>query len=163
MMKRLPSSFHLLMIGYIPNRYRIMIKLNPILKKKVSVVDRVNQNELQKILLLSDVLVNIGNNVNNQLPSKLIEYFNYAKPVLNIYCRPDCCTLSYTTRYPLSINVFTGNEIHISVQHFVREFEHCRNKTISTEQILKCFKQNTPEFVARQFIYTIEVAHGTIE
>lgn len=53
----------------------------------------------------ADVLINIGNNVRVHLPSKIIEYINLCKPIINIYKYPSCPTLDFTQQYPLSLNL----------------------------------------------------------
>lgn len=47
----------------------------------------------------ADVLINIGNKVDNQLPSKIFEYFSTGKPVIHIQKIPDCPCIPYMERY----------------------------------------------------------------
>lgn len=50
----------------------------------------------------SDVLINIGNSYDNQVPSKIFDYFAFGKPVLNVEKIKDCPAAEYFDRYPLS-------------------------------------------------------------
>jgi len=47
----------------------------------------------------ADVLVNIGNTVENQLPSKIFEYFSTGKPVIHIQKIQNCPCVPYMERY----------------------------------------------------------------
>lgn len=56
--------------------------------------------EVGAVLQAADVLVNLGNAMRNQVPSKLWEYIATGKPILAICMRPDCNTIPYLSRYP---------------------------------------------------------------
>ena len=56
----------------------------------------------------ADVLINIGNTFDNQVPSKIFDYFAFGKPVLNIEKIKDCPAKEYFDRYPLT---YTANEL----------------------------------------------------
>lgn len=55
----------------------------------------------------ADVLINIGNTFNNQVPSKIFDYFAFGKPILNIERIADCPSKEYFERYPFQ---FTAKE-----------------------------------------------------
>lgn len=99
----------------------------------------------------TDVLINIGNSVDNQMPSKIFEYISTGKPIINIYKSPECPTLKYLTKYPLALNI--GEEAlkdHLpekaaEVCAFCRE---SRGKSVPAEEITKTFAANTFEAFA---------------
>lgn len=62
------------------------------------------------LLLRADVLVNMGNTVQNQMPSKVVEYISTGKPILNISASETCNTLVVLKRYPLCFQCFSGPE-----------------------------------------------------
>jgi hypothetical protein len=72
------------------------------------------------ILNSSDILVNLGNTVTNQIPSKLFEYIGTGKPIINIYKRDSCPSLKYLKEYKLHIDIFEDYE----------NIEDCKNKFI---------------------------------
>ena len=51
----------------------------------------------------ADVLLNLGNAVDNQLPSKLFDYFAAGKPVLHLCVIENDPALPYLARYPLAL------------------------------------------------------------
>lgn len=58
------------------------------------------------LLLRADILVNLGNTVHNQMPSKLVEYIATGKPILNISVDETCNTLPLLEKYPLGFQWF---------------------------------------------------------
>lgn len=53
----------------------------------------------------ADVLINIGNTFNNQVPSKIFDYFAFGKPILNVQKITDCPAREYFDRYPLTFTL----------------------------------------------------------
>ncbi len=101
----------------------------------------------------ADVLLNLGNGVANQLPSKIFEYFGSGKPVLNLARIPDDPALAYFERYPLACTVLesegTGPEICERVRRFLHD---APGKSLPFEQVEALFPQNTPEAVAKALL-----------
>jgi hypothetical protein len=103
--------------------------------------------DLAKNYAETDVLINIGNSVDNQMPSKIFEYISTGKPIINIYKSPECPTLKYLTRYPLALNLSETDLQNkaAEVQTFIKT-----NKTnrVPAEEIQKTFEANTFESFA---------------
>ena len=57
--------------------------------------------------------VNMGNTVNNQMPSKVVEYISTGKPILNLSVNEKCSTLGLMKRYVNGFQVFELSLIHI--------------------------------------------------
>ncbi len=53
----------------------------------------------------SDVLINIGNTYDNQVPSKIFDYFAFGKPILNVEKIADCPAREYFERYSLEFTL----------------------------------------------------------
>ena len=66
--------------------------------------------ETKEILNESDILINIGNNVTNQIPSKIFEYISTGKPIINFHKSMQCPTLRYMEKYPCALNVLECEE-----------------------------------------------------
>ena len=96
----------------------------------------------------ADVLVNIGNAADNQMPSKIFEYISTGKPIINIYKLPECPTLKYLAKYPLALCI-SEEEIREDLPGCaarVRAF--ClsnRGKRVSAEEIGRLYAENTYE------------------
>lgn len=113
---------------------------------------RVNKDVVKAWIDKADVLINIGNRIENQLPSKIFEYFSTGKPILNFYQLRRCPTLKYTNQYPACMNisevqVFT-KEYLIAVHDFcVKNMRHI----LSYETIEKIFRDFTCREVGKKF------------
>ena len=102
--------------------------------------------DLRRTYAETDVLINIGNSVDNQIPSKIFEYIGTGKPIINLYKTPECPTLPYLTRYPLALNLFEGDipkDLPGKAKQ-VRTFcLETRGKRVSAEEIRETFAENT--------------------
>ena len=99
----------------------------------------------------TDVLVNIGNAVDNQMPSKIFEYISTGKPVVNIYKSPECPALKYLERYPLALNLFEEDVTKRPEENAEKVRTFClahRGERVSQEEILQLFAANTFEAFA---------------
>lgn len=101
----------------------------------------------------ADILINIGNSVPVHMPSKTLEYINTGKPMVNFYKFIDCPTKYYTDRYPLSLNLFEGDEDIDGAADRFRDF--ClenRGKTVRRGFIDCEFADCTPKYIAQQIL-----------
>ena len=110
-------------------------------------------NMMQK----ADILINIGNNVTNQVPSKLFDYFSTGKPIINFCKSKNCPTIPYIDKYGLGINIIEGEDSierqALKVMQFIMDNY---KKRIEFDEIKKKFQENTPEYVSRMFIHLLE-------
>lgn len=110
-----------------------------------------------ELLARADVLVNLGNGVANQVPSKIFEYFGSGKPVLNLAKRADDPSLAYFERYPLACTVLEGEGCGPEVCARVRRFlQTCPKQALPFEQVAQLFPQNTPAAVAKALLQGLE-------
>ena len=107
----------------------------------------------------AEVLVNIGNSVDNQMPSKIFEYISTGKPIINIFKSADCPTLKYLGRYPLVLNIHEA-EIRKDpagcvsrVQAFCREH---RGERVPAEETKRLYAANTFEAFTESICRAIE-------
>ena len=117
----------------------------------IQYLGKLSGDDLAKAYAETDVLINIGNSVDNQMPSKIFEYISTGKPIINIYKSPECPTLKYLTRYPLALNLPEEDlkadlpNKAAEVQTFIKA-----NKTnrVPAAEIQKTFEANTFESFA---------------
>ena len=114
-------------------------------------VDELSGEALAAEYAAAEVLVNLGNTVDNQMPSKIFEYISTGKPILNIHPSPACPTLTYIEKYPLGLNVAEAEILADvagcagKVRAFCRE---TRGKRVSAETVLRLYAENTYEAFA---------------
>lgn len=98
----------------------------------------------------ADILINIGNCVPVHMPSKILEYINTGKPMVNFFKFAGCPTTYYTDRYPLCLNLFEGDEdIEAAAQKFVDFCLEKKGKTVNRELIEREFTDCTPQYIAQ--------------
>ena len=93
-------------------------------------LDPVDNDEAESILMSADILVNIGNSVSNQIPSKLFDYISTGKPILNIYKNKNCPSLEILSKYPDVLNVYEENALEESgaVEQFLKSKHFVNNE-----------------------------------
>ncbi len=111
----------------------------------------VSHDKAHQILAQADVLINIGNSVANQLPSKVIEYMGYCKPILNVYKIKNCPSLKYYNRYPLAYNLKEGDFTDKTIAEVNEFIINTKGKHLPYNMIEKTFRETTPTYVAAQF------------
>ena len=111
------------------------------------------REELEK----ADILLNLGNASDTQLPSKIFEYFSTCKPVLTLAKSPTDPSLPYLEQYPLSLTIQESEGLEPSVLEKVRDFlVQNSNTRCDKEQVSRLFEANTPRAVARAFLEGLE-------
>ena len=105
---------------------------------------------VRNLQMNADFLLNIGNIVVNQLPSKILEYISTGKPIINIAKSKDCPTLPLLERY-MSINLFEKDKIEESMKR-LKEFIVKKSEKINFVDVEKQYKMYTPAYVTEQFL-----------
>ena len=107
----------------------------------------------------AEVLVNIGNAVDNQMPSKIFEYISTGKPIINIFKSTDCPTLKYLGRYPLVLNIHE-EEIRKDPEDCVSRVQaFCRGhrgERVPAEETKRLYAENTFEAFTESICRAIE-------
>lgn len=145
------GNFQLHLYG--PSPSSVSSKYKDIFKEKLYLHGRVSKKQVKSALSEANVLINIGNSVNNQLPSKVLEYIGMGKPIINFYSIPDDTSNQYLEHYPLALLLEQNNEITNEDVNKVIEFiEDSKNKQISNELISKLYKEDTIDAVKRKIV-----------
>lgn len=119
---------------------------------------KVTAEAAQKIMNSADILVNIGNLMNNQLPSKILDYISLGKPIVNVCKNRDCPTLPYMEKYPLSLNLFEEYELlELQKEQLTQFLADSKRKRIEFSEVEKLFENATPKYCA-DFIYNLLVS-----
>lgn len=109
----------------------------------------------------ADILVNIGNAVYNQMPSKIFEYISTGKPIVNIYRSPECPTLRYLEKYPLALNIPETDVETNPAESAERVRSFCLEKKgqrVSAEEIARLYRGNTYETLAEKLLEAVSEA-----
>ncbi len=106
---KLPENYILHLYG--GGSEKTVSKYKEILGDRLVLHGWVSSSESIKAQKEAHVLINLNNNIKNMLPSKLIEYINTGKPILNICQIPNCPSLPYMDRYPMALSVAPSQNI----------------------------------------------------
>lgn len=150
--ERLPS-FSLYFVGPIYGDLSNTInKYKKILGGKVKFIDKVTSVEADHLLLQADFLVNIGNTIHNQMPSKLFDYISTGKPMLNFFKLEHCPTLKYTMVYPNCLNIAEYHQVTEDLLDRTIDFcDNASRKVLSIKQVMELFPEYTVEAVSEEF------------
>ena len=102
----------------------------------------------------ADVLLNISNSIDNQVPSKIFDYFAMGKPVLNLQQIENCPAAEYFARYPLQ---YTLNGWQTNDSEKLAEFLYSvKGKNVEFETVKQLYKTATVEYVAESMLECFE-------
>ena len=105
---------------------------------------RVSSEEVEIAHSNANILVNLSNISENQVPGKVMEYFSFGKPVLNFkFIENDPGNEDYEA-YPLIKNVELYRDVN--KQEIIDFINDYKDKQISFAEIAEKFKDSTPEF-----------------
>lgn len=93
----------------------------------------------------ADFLLNISNTLDNQVPSKIFDYFSLGKPVLNVQKIDNCPSREYFDRYPLAFTLCDRNPDADKMKEFLLS---AKGKTISFDTVSELFHDATLEYAA---------------
>lgn len=101
-----------------------------------------------------DILINIGNNCINQLPSKMLEMLSTGRPILNFYYYKDS-QYEMIEKYPLGINIKIEDNYKSAVedvQHFCNEM---KGKQLTFDEVQQLYPENNIQrqlYIMKQLI-----------
>jgi len=108
-------------------------------------------------LMQADVLVHVGNTVDNVMPSKILDYISTGKPILNICKSRNCPTIPLMAKYPMALTLFEDEGLtDAKVEQIIQFVEHYHGQTIPFDTIEQTYEEFTPKYVGRIFYQTIQ-------
>lgn len=110
---------------------------------------------LEEALAKADVLVSIGNRISRSVPSKLITYLSYGRPVIHLASQREDVCIGYLERYPLGLVLYEMDSVDENVKKLSRFVEEVRGKTVQFDTISETLILNTPEYSAELILKII--------
>ena len=109
---------------------------------------RVNRNELDEVLNRNVFLVNIGNSVDNQLPSKIVDYVSTGNPIINFISIENDTSMKFLKNYPNKFN-FSKFSIIEELELFIIKFN---GKRIPSDKIEHLYFDETVQAIASKIV-----------
>ncbi len=105
---------------------------------------RLNREDVEHVLLNSDVLVSFGNNIPGIVPSKIFELMGYKKPILHVVKDEYDCSINYMKEYP-NVCVLYENSGFENLKKEVLSFLNQKSFFVTDEYLNNTFYRATPE------------------
>lgn len=100
----------------------------------------------------ADILVNLGNTMHNQMPSKTLTYLAAGKPILNVSAREDCNTLPLIRRYSLAFQYAGRDLCKERVDDFVRFCRENKGKSLQWDEVSAIYPDMQLSSVTSRFL-----------
>lgn len=109
----------------------------------------VSPEKLENATLKTDVLINLGNTFSNSVPSKLISYLGYGKPIIHFSSQKDDVCINYLKDYPLALIVDQSKPKEYSADEIVEFINSAKGTTVSGVVLNEAFYMNFPRYSAQ--------------
>lgn len=108
-------------------------------------------------VLNANILINIGNTVEHQVPGKIFEYISTGKPIIHFSKIENDPAIKYFERYP---SVLIIKEWNFNKEKYVKEIKafclNNYNKTYTYEEILSYMGEYSSEVVRSNFVSIVD-------
>jgi glycosyltransferase involved in cell wall biosynthesis len=94
----------------------------PDIRENVFVHGLVERGEVMSAMMNANILVNIGNDSETQLASKVIEYMSIGKPVLNLVSHDRDLSVDALAEYPAVLTLRRDQELNHTIVDALRDF-----------------------------------------
>lgn len=101
----------------------------------------------------ADILISIGNNAKNEVPSKLFDYLSFGKPIIHFYYVDEDAYIEYLQPHPYALCLKMEDKLIEQNAKLFSEF--CINyadKSISFEKLNELYYYASPQYISEQFI-----------
>ena len=144
----LPSNYILHLYG--GGADRIVNQYREILKNRLICHGLVSADEAKEATNNADILINLNNKIKNMLPSKLVDYIDTGKPILNICQINECPSIEYTKKYPMAIDVLPNEDVEMIKNKIEAFSSKYAGKIIAHDKIEELYSEYTARYVAEQ-------------
>lgn len=101
---------------------------------------------IRKKMLKADFVVNISNEINSAVPSKIFELFSTGKPILNVVTNKNDITNSYFDKYPSVFFIDNKSDMKTQINALYNYIISEKSKKYDVKMIAENFKENTPGY-----------------
>lgn len=121
---------------------------NGLLKDRLHILGRVPERECEHWISSADFLLIIGNNVSNQIPSKVFSYMSYGIPIIATCKSRECPARRYLQMIPNALIIDEFDDVRENIRKIEEHILNYMRSRLSLEQINSYASMYTPEKVA---------------
>jgi|GEM_PF-2135544 hypothetical protein len=101
---------------------------------------------IREEMLNADFVVNISNEIDSAVPSKIFELFSTGKPIINVAANKNDISNSYFEKYPSFFSIYNKESVEYQINDLYKFIISERGKIYSVDEIAKNYKENTPSY-----------------
>jgi hypothetical protein len=149
--------FHL-MGKFYPKTLITLQKLKEFMPEQIFLYGFKTREFVLASLKSSDILINIGNNNSNQIPSKILEYIGFQKPIYSFIRDEKDAALEYLNLYKLSFVINENKDTPISeiFDHALAFYNNCKSEQLNITDLRNSFRGYLEEDVTSEIVQIIE-------
>ena len=106
----------------------------------------VDRSTLNAAVARADIMLSIGNQVSNSLPSKIITYMTYGKPIIHFSLQPNDICAEYLKQYPLALVLEWNTDIQSAAGRIAAFMKESAGKTVPFGTLEEMFPMNVPAY-----------------
>ena len=106
----------------------------------------VSPDVLETVFENTDVFISIGNTSSNSLPSKLIAYISYGKPIIHFTNQNSDICVKYLENYPLALIVNQQVSLTDNARSIYDFLKKVKDKQVDKDYIDDMYEMNTPRY-----------------
>ena len=122
----------------------------------------ISPQELEEKMSNANILVNIGNNVLNQVPSKAYDLIATGKPILNFYQNEEDISLGHLRCYPLCYSMEYRNIGESEIQALMQWANGIREEKLDYEKATERLQGKRLDCVVRRIEQIIQSPEGSL-
>lgn len=146
-------------LDQIPSEYRVHLYskgcdelVNEKLKQeKYSLFEQVTPEEVVNLINNSNIVINLGNKITNQIPGKIFELISSGKPIINFYYSENDPSLKYFNRRPLCYSLNLSKYTKEDAEGLINFIKESDGKTLTYEEAVKDLKEYESEVAIKEF------------
>ena len=112
----------------------------------------VSKDELNEATYHAAILVSIGNASSRSVPSKIINYMSFGKPILHFSSQKDDVCKDYLSKYPLALVIDESTDVQEASKLIIAFIERVNGQTVDFDKIKERFFMNDPQYSAKLIV-----------
>ena len=120
----------------------------------------VDKKDLDSTIAGADILISVGNRVSNCVPSKVITYMTYGKPIIHFSLQKHDVCVEYLEKYPISM-IIGCDELPVEAAERIRMFVNARKaEPVDFDKLCNDLPMNIPAYSVGLIMQLLEGAQN---